>query len=83
MQRGRHDEVNVQGVAVDNAGNIIVVGALYGKFSAPNVNLATAGGNDLVVLKFGPAGNVLWGKRYGSTPNENAYAVDTDVMGNV
>ncbi len=69
-------------VAVDVAGNIVVVG----QFSGPSTNLgggqhAGAGGLDVFVAKYSPTGAYLWSKTFGTTGEESASAVAIDDEG--
>jgi len=77
--------INVNGIGVDGQGNIYVAGSLYGPFMMGAVSLSVVGGSgtDVVVLKLDPAGTPIWGKRFGSTANEAAYAIAVDTAGNV
>ena len=79
------DRMKINGVGVDGAGNIYVAGALNGPFTMGNVSLDVVGGSgtDVVVLKFDPAGTIIWGKSFGSMSNEVAYAIAVDKAGNV
>ena len=64
------DEAN--GIAIDTAGNVIVVG----------VSGAQNSGNDIVTIKYGPDGTVAWVKRYNGPASEAdvgiAVAVDSE-----
>ena len=77
--------ITIKGVAVDGAGNVYVAGGLSGLFTLDAVSLSTVGGvgSDVVVLKFDPAGNIIWGKRFGSTSDDVANAIAVDAAGNV
>jgi len=66
-----------QAVAVDGAGNVVVAG--YENRWDLNEN------DNLLVRKYGPAGNLLWSRTYhsGGTNDEEAGGVATDAAGNV
>jgi hypothetical protein len=49
-------------VAVDSAGNVVVVGEFQSAVSFDGVNTVTAQGTDAFVVKLSPAGAVLWTK---------------------
>ncbi|MBI2268747.1 MAG: SBBP repeat-containing protein [Bacteroidetes bacterium] len=74
-------------VAVDNSGNVYVVGGADG----PNLNLLNAGtyfqgsggGRDAFIVKFSNAGVLLWGTYYGGTGGDLASSVAVDNMGNI
>jgi len=67
---GYNDEAN--DIAMDTAGNVIVVGASAAKYS----------GNDFVTIKYGPDGSVAWVKRYNGPASDadvgTALAVDSE-----
>jgi hypothetical protein len=46
-------------------------------------NLATSGGYDVFVAKLDPAGNHLWGKRFGDASDQRAAAMTVDATGGV
>jgi PKD repeat protein len=58
------------GVAVDGAGNVIVVGAIGGVANFGGVSLTPLGGSDGFVAKYGPTGNLLWAKRMGGISDD-------------
>lgn len=76
------DGISVESVSVAGTGDIYVTGSLNGNFALDNVNLNTAGAKDVVILKFNAAGKIVWGKSFGSTMADAAYAIDTDKDGN-
>lgn len=70
------------GVASDSAGNTLVsghfqVGALMG-----GIRLTNLGNSDGVLLKYTPAGTVLWSRVLGGPGDDNATGVATDAAGN-
>ncbi len=75
---GVPDQAN--GVATDASGNVYVVGHTQGNFAGQ----AHAGSTvDVAVLKYDPAGNLLWARRFGSSSEEYGPAVAVDAAGNV
>jgi hypothetical protein len=54
------------GVAVDSAGNVLVLGFTNGTLGA-----ASVGGTDLVVLKYTPAGSLLWTQQLGTAVGDS------------
>ncbi len=79
------NNVTINGIGVDGGGNIYVAGSLIGPFTMGAVSLSVTGGSgtDVVVLKFDPAGTIVWGKQFGSTANETANGIAVDAAGNV
>jgi FlgD Ig-like domain len=69
-------------VAVDPAGNVLIVGQFLGSINFGGANL-TSLGVDVFVAKLDPGGAHLWSKRFGSTLSQSAQAVATDADGNV
>lgn len=65
--------VNATDVAVDGAGNVYAAG----------FRLTTASGNDMLLVKYSPAGKRLWVRTYGGPGNEEVTGVATDAAENV
>ncbi|MBI4956679.1 MAG: hypothetical protein HY908_31970, partial [Myxococcales bacterium] len=62
---------HAQEVALDAAGNAIVIGTFAQSLQwTPAPSLTTAGGDDLFVAKFDPAGNALWSRGFGGGGND-------------
>ena len=72
-------------VAVDAPGNVVVAG--YFSASITNLggaaNVASAGSNDGLVVKFNPAGVVQWAKAVGGLGSDNMKSVAVDASGYV
>ncbi len=85
---GEQEDVG-RGVATDRAGNIFIVGSTYGSaapyaIASPGAHaVIEAGGLDIFLVKFNPAGVRLWGTYYGDSVNEEGFDVATDTAGNV
>ena len=72
------------GVAVDDVGNSYLVGS----FSNPVIDFGTgvltnAGGFDLFIVKYGPAGVPLWARREGGSGGDYASGIAVDATGNM
>ena len=70
------------GVRTDASGNIFVTGRFTGAATFGSQVLTSAGGSDIFVIKYDPAGSILWIKQAGGTQDDNvssfgAVAVDT------
>jgi chitodextrinase len=74
----------VRGLAVDGAGNVVVVGTALKPINLGGGSLAAFGGSDGFVAKYAAAnGAYQWGARLGGTGNDYANAVAVDSAGNV
>ncbi len=67
------------GLHVDAAGDILVVGAVQSKLEGQ----VSLGMNDAFIVKYDPAGKLLWTRQFGSSGNDGANAVTTDSAGNI
>ncbi|HRI65948.1 MAG TPA: hypothetical protein PK156_16990, partial [Polyangium sp.] len=74
---------NAGSVAIDNAGNVVIVGSFQGSMDFGGGSLVSAGITDIFVAKFDASGNHLWSKRFGNSSVQNANAVAVDGSGNV
>jgi len=75
-------------VATDASGTSYVAGAIQTNSLHPtaqfgNVTLTGKGDYDWLLVKYDPAGNVVWAKNGGSTAGDIAYGVGLDGAGNV
>lgn len=74
---------NATGIAVDGAGNVIVVGQLAGIGNFSGQTITNIGGADVFVAKYDPNGTLLWVTNFGGTSTDIANAVTTDAAGNI
>ncbi|MBI4957292.1 MAG: hypothetical protein HY908_35100 [Myxococcales bacterium] len=70
-------------VAVDGAGDIVVVGHSDGAFMVGAEQVANAGGDDAFVVKLNPGGAPRWGRSFGSSGDQRATAVAVDASRNI
>ncbi len=73
-------------VGVDSAGNVYVTDRSTVTWNGPAGQSplnAHAGGRDIVVIKLDTDGSYCWHTFYGSTGNDDAYAIAVDSAGNV
>ncbi|MEO8148938.1 MAG: T9SS type A sorting domain-containing protein [Bacteroidia bacterium] len=71
-------------IVVDGANNFIVTG----RFSSSTITFGTttltlAGANDIFIVKYDAAGNVLWAKGAGSGSIDEGFSVGVDAINNV
>jgi hypothetical protein len=70
-------------VGTDSLGNVVMVGSFDGTIDLGGGPFTSAGGRDLFVAKFSPAGQHLWSKQFGGTSGEDARGVAVDGAGDV
>lgn len=77
----------VRDMAVDTAGNILLVGQFSGTADfdpgAGNFNLSSAGGNDIFIVKMNEDGELVWATQFGETGNDIARGVAIDSDNNI
>src|SRR5262249_23224422 len=72
------------GIAIDGAGNIVIVGDAQATMDFGNgVTLSHSGDADAFIAMFDSAGTAKWAKQLGDTANQEPNAVAFDKMGNV
>lgn len=69
------------GLAVDNAGNIYVLGTYSNALNFGTVNLQSAGGNDIFMARFDHHGQLAWAKTVGGPGSDSGSAVGVDPFG--
>lgn len=76
-QFGSYERDEPKGIALDDSGNIYVVGQTFGTLPGQ----ASAGGWDAFIRKYSPAGDELWTRQFGGRGGESAGAVKVDHAG--
>lgn len=71
------------GLTVDDAGNIYIIGSFDGAIDLGGGALQSAGGWDVFVAKLDPNGGHLWSKRFGDGGDQAGHGVAIDNTGNV
>jgi hypothetical protein len=77
-QLGSTEADSAFGVAIDAAGNIVVVGVTSGSLAGPN-----RGDYDMFIVKYAPDGTERWRKQLGTTGFDYATGVAIDSTGNI
>lgn len=76
-----------RGIALDGSGNVYIAGYFNGtasfNTSPAAVNVTSAGGQDIFIAKYSNAGALEWVKRFGSTLNDEAFAITASTGGEV
>lgn len=70
-------------LTVDSTGNIVGAGQLGSTLDWGGGVLTTAGGDDVLVIRFDATGNTLWSKRFGDDQFQDARAVVTSATGDI
>lgn len=68
-------------VAVDGAGNVIVVGSFEGTVNLGGGDLTSAGDEDIFIAKFNQYGTHLWSMSFGDTGGDQGFDVAVDAVG--
>ncbi len=71
------------GVAVDSAGNVVVIGRFQGSIDFGLGALTSAGGTDIFLVKFDPAGAPIWNERFGDASDQTPGGVAVDSVGRI
>jgi hypothetical protein len=72
-----------QSVAVDGSGHVIVTGFFQGTADFGGGGLTSAGGQDVFLARYTPAGAHVWSRRFGATSTDRGHAVAVDDDGNI
>lgn len=69
-------------IDVDGSGNSYVTGTYQGSVTFGTTTLTNSGGDDVFVVKYDPAGNVLWARKGGGSSPDVANSITVDGTGN-
>lgn len=70
-------------IAIDPAGNIVMIGTFTSPISFGGPTLPWEGGTDIFVAKLSPKGEHLWSARFGDAGNQHVRGVALDPLGNI
>ncbi len=80
---GGPDSDGVDGIAVDGAGNIAVIGSYRSEMEVAQDDLFSAGDVDIALIMLEPDGTPRWGRGWGSMGPDEGRAVAFDKQGNL
>lgn len=69
------------GVAVDTNGNVLATGMFTGSASFGTGSLVSAGGSDIFVVRYNPAGTFSWSARLGGAEDDAGNGIAADIFG--
>ncbi len=73
-------------ISTDASGNVFVTGGFQSSpitFGLTTLTNTNVGSDDMFIVKYDPAGNVLWAKNAVGAIHEYGYGISTDTSGNV
>ena len=80
---GPQDGEKLWRCAVDENGNVYAAGAFRGTFSDQGSSVTSVGSADILLVKYGPDGTLLWARSAGGPYFDTAHGVESDKDGNV
>jgi hypothetical protein len=85
VSQGVDHKSEVKTVATDAAGNIFISGIVFGGIDLGGgvLTSATPGESDIFLAKFGPNGNHIWSKKFGTAASQVPRRIRVDSQGNV
>lgn len=70
-------------MAVDSAGNVVIIGQMLYTVNPGNGDMTTYGGQDAIIAKYSPGGQCLWAKHYGNVSDDVFHSVCIDSQDNI
>src|SRR6185369_4615419 len=81
-QAGAPDDEG-RGVAVDAAGNVYIAGQFGGTVTVGGTNLTSAGGTDILLVKYNSSLTPVWAKSVGTPADDNSFGLVADSSGSI
>ncbi|MFO7524739.1 MAG: choice-of-anchor D domain-containing protein [Ignavibacteriaceae bacterium] len=76
--------IEVVTITLDNTENIIIAGNFAGRFQIESgEELLSAGGLDVVILKYSPDGDFIWLNQFGGIEDNRVNDISTDTFNNI
>jgi hypothetical protein len=73
----------IYALALDSADNIYAAGNFNNTLNVGTGNLVSAGGPDILLVKYNAAGTVQWSKRIGGTGTDKGFGIAVDANGDI
>ncbi|MCW3117090.1 MAG: hypothetical protein JWM28_1172, partial [Chitinophagaceae bacterium] len=70
-------------ISSDKAGNVYFISSFTGTIQIGNIKLTSAGGRDVLALKYSSSGVLLWAKSYGGPERDTGMDISADAAGNI
>jgi len=70
-------------IAIDAAGNVLIVGSFVGALQFDGGEMLSNGGYDIAIMKFAPSGALLWAVQRGGVGDDVANGIGVDASGRV
>jgi hypothetical protein len=67
-----------EGIAIDADDNIYTTGFFTGTVNIGNTTLTSSGSSDILIVKYDPAGNIIWAKKAGGPYEDIANGITVD-----
>jgi hypothetical protein len=73
----------IYGITTDTLGNVYIIGDFGSTINLGTTTLTSAGNQDIFIVKYDPAGNVIWAKSAGGTGIDYGRGITCDKFGNI
>jgi len=83
LRAGDGSDQSAIDVALDSAGNVIVLGYFAGQIDFGLGALTSAGGTDIFLVKLDPTGAAIWNKQFGNADSQIALGLAVDSLDNI
>ena len=77
------DDDEVDGIAVDDGGNVAISGIMRGGLRLGGEMMAARGQGDIFLARYGADGGLQWKKAIGGSGDDNAFDLQMDGSGNI